>query len=63
MRRRLLDNNQDIMSLVQITDFKSQLNAPIAQDDLVNAITNICKSVSAGDLEKYVQWSNEFKSS
>lgn len=63
MRRRLLNNNQDIMSLVQITDFKSQLDAPISQDDLVSAISNICKSVSTGDLEKYVKWSNEFKSS
>lgn len=63
MRRRLLNNNQDIMSLVQITDFKSQLDAPITQDDLVSAINNICKSVSSGDLEKYVKWSNEFKSS
>lgn len=63
MRRRLLNNNQDIMSLVQITDFKSQLDAPITQEDLTSAINNICKSVSTNDLEKYVKWSNEFKSS
>jgi len=63
MRRRLLNNNTDIMKLVEITNFKMQLDAPITQEDLVSAIENICKSVSTGDLEKYVKWSNEFKSS
>jgi katanin p60 ATPase-containing subunit A1 len=63
MRRRLLNNNQDFMNLVQMTNFKSQLDAPISQNDLLTAISNICKSVSSNDLEKYIQWSNEFKSS
>lgn len=61
MRRRLLSNNSDIMQLVQITDFKNQLDAPISQQDLVSATQNICKSVTTGDLDKYVKWSSEFK--
>ena len=60
MRRRLLNNTTDILNLVQITDFKSQLDAPITQSDLVDAIKNICKSVANGDLERYIQWSKEF---
>lgn len=63
MRRRLLNNTSgDIFSLVNNPEFKSTLEAPISQEDLILAIKNICKSVSKGDLEKYVTWSKEFQS-
>lgn len=62
MRRRLLNNTQDIMSLVEKKDFKQELDAPISQEDLEAAIRNTGKSVSTGDLDKYVKWSSEFKS-
>ena len=63
MRRRLLNNtNGDIFSLVNNPEFKSTLEAPISEEDLILAIKNICKSVSASDLEKYVKWSKEFQS-
>lgn len=63
MRRRLMNNTQDILSLVEKKDFKQELDAPITQEDLDAAIKNTGKSVSTGDLDNYVKWSNEFKSS
>ena len=60
MRRRLLNNTTDIVNLVQIDNFKDQLDAPISQKDLVDSIKNISKSVAAGDLDKYIKWSKEF---
>lgn len=63
MRRRLLNNtNGDIFSLVNNPEFKSTLEAPISQEDLISAIKNISKSVSKSDLEKYIRWSQEFQS-
>lgn len=63
MRRRLLMNQDiDIMDLVNNVEFQNGLEAPISREDLVTAIQNISKSVSAGDLQKYATWSSEFKS-
>lgn len=60
MRRRLLNNTTDIVNLVKIDNFKDQIETPISQNDLVESIKNISKSVASGDLEKYVKWSKEF---
>ncbi len=63
MRRRLLNNtNGDIYSLINNPEFKSTLEAPISQEDLIMAIKNISKSVSQSDLDNYVRWSKEFQS-
>ncbi len=63
MRKRLLNNTSgDIFSLVNNPEFKSTLEAPISQEDLILAIKNISKSVSKSDLEKYINWSKEFQS-
>lgn len=63
MRRRLLNNQENIMELVNKTGFKNDINAPISEEDLVDAVKNISKSVSNDDLKSYDVWTQEYKSS
>jgi katanin p60 ATPase-containing subunit A1 len=60
--RSLLNGNFDVMTAINNPNFKNQLEASISKEDLILAIKNISRSVSAQDLEKYVVWANEFKS-
>jgi len=62
MRRRLMNTNSDIESLVKNKEFKSELVAPITQQDFVDAIKNISKSVGKEDLLDYDKWTAEFSS-
>ena len=64
MRRRLLMNKGgDILELLNNPNLQSELEAPITKEDFISAINNISKSVSFKDLERYVTWTSEFKSS
>lgn len=62
MRRRLLNNQVDISSLVNQTGFRNEIDAPITETDLIDAISNISKSVSNEDLQNYENWTKEYKS-
>lgn len=64
MRRKLLSNTQglDIMQLVNNPEFRQEIDCPITQEDLIEAIQNISKSVSEKDLVVYDKWTAEFKS-
>ncbi len=64
MRRRLMSGaSGDIMELINNPDLQKDLEAPITMEDLILATTNISKSVSKSDLERYDKWTEEFKSS
>ena len=62
MRRRLLNNSEDIKDLIGKTGFRKEIEAPITLDDLLEACVNISKSVSNDDMKKYEDWTKEFKS-
>lgn len=62
MRRRLLNNKVEISSLVNQTGFRNEIDAPISETDLIEAIGNISKSVSNEDLLNYENWTKEYKS-
>jgi katanin p60 ATPase-containing subunit A1 len=62
MRRRLLNNQVDISNLVKETGFRREINAPISEQDLLESINNISKSVSDADLKHYEEWTKEYKS-
>jgi SpoVK/Ycf46/Vps4 family AAA+-type ATPase len=63
MRKKLLGNGEDIMKLINNPEFRAQIETPITQEELNDAIKNISKSVSNLDLVAYDKWTNEFKSS
>ena len=60
--RKLIEKNNNIDMLLNNPDFKANLECPIVQDDLLAAVKNISKSVAKSDLEEYVKWTSEFKS-
>ena len=63
MRRNMeLNQNFKIEELVNNEEFKKNLDTGISMKDLLQAITNISKSVSKKDLDVYEKWTNEFKS-
>lgn len=62
MRRRLFNLQEDIMELIGKTGFRNDIEAPISENDLLDAIKNISKSVSNEDLKRFEEWTNEFKS-
>lgn len=63
MRRRLLNNSGDIMNIINNPNFEKELEAPITEQDLIDSLGNISKSVSKKDLDEYDKWTAEFKSS
>jgi len=62
MRKKLLNNEIDVVELVNNLNFKEVINKPISHNELTEALKNISKSVSIKDLEGYEKWTNEFKS-
>ena len=63
MRRKLMKTGGglDIMSLANNPEMLQQeLEAPVTHNDIQTAIRNISKSVSANDLKRYEEWTNEF---
>ena len=62
MRKKLLNNEIDVLELVNNLNFKDVINKPISQNELTDALKNISKSVSVKDLEGFEKWANEFKS-
>lgn len=62
MRKRLLNNGADILELINNPNFKQDIDTPITQDELLEALKNISKSVSEKDLLSYENWTAEFKS-
>jgi hypothetical protein len=63
MRKKLVGNGEDLMKLINNPEFRQEIECPITQEELIEAIKNISKSVSNLDLVAYDKWSNEFKSS
>lgn len=62
MRRKLFSNNMKIEELVKESEFIKDIKAPISENDLLDAIKNVSKSVSNEDLKAFEDWSVEFKS-
>jgi katanin p60 ATPase-containing subunit A1 len=62
MRKVILSGKDDIMNLINDPSLREELDMPVTQEDLINALVNISKSVSEKDLKVYENWTNEFKS-
>ena len=62
MRKKLLGNGLDLMALVNNPEFREEIECAIGQEELMEALQNISKSVSEKDLIGYVKWAEEFKS-
>jgi katanin p60 ATPase-containing subunit A1 len=63
MRKKLLGNGEDLVKLISNPEFRQEIETPITEEELFEAIKNVSKSVSNNDLEAYTKWTNEFKSS
>jgi len=42
---------------------KEDIDAPVQKKDFLNALTKIKSSVSSGDIQKYIEWTESFGSS
>ncbi len=62
MRKKLLHTGVDFMDLVNNPGLKQELDIPISQEEFMDALKNISKSVSEKDLKEFVVWTEEFKS-
>lgn len=62
MRKKLLNNEVDITELVNKLDFREFIDKPMSQNELLEALNNVSKSVSEKDLDVFEKWTNEFKS-
>lgn len=62
MRKKLLNNEVDITELINKLDFKEFIDKPMSQNELMEALSNVSKSVSEKDLDVFEKWTNEFKS-
>jgi katanin p60 ATPase-containing subunit A1 len=63
MRKKLLGNGEDLMKLINNPEFRHEIETPITEEELLEAIKNVSKSVSNNDLVAYTKWTDEFKSS
>ena len=50
------------MQLINNPNFKQEIDTPITQEELIEALKNISKSVSEKDLLAFENWTAEFKS-
>jgi katanin p60 ATPase-containing subunit A1 len=62
MRKKLLQTGVDFMHLIDNPDIRQELDIPIGQEEFLEALKNISKSVSEKDLVDFVKWSEDFKS-
>lgn len=62
MRRRFKNNEEDIEELIDRTGFVEEIEAPISEADLKEALNNISKSVSNVDISNYEKWTENFQS-
>ena len=63
MRKKLaMGANHKIEELVQNPEFQKNIDAGVSMQDLLQALTNISKSVGKKDIEVFEKWTNEFKS-
>ena len=64
MRRKIMNGDGvfDIMQAANNETFIEGLEAPISQKDILTAIKNISKSVSAKDIKKFEEWTQQFSS-
>ena len=62
MRRKLLSTGSDIDKLLENSDFKNELIAPITMQDFMDSLKNISKSVGKEDLKEYDNWTKDFSS-
>jgi len=63
IRKKLLQGGGILNQLNDIEKLKSEMDVPITQNDFLNALKNVHKSVSNNDLDNYVKWMAEFGSS
>ena len=65
MRKKLMNDN-GTMDILQVANdkesFLNDLEAPVSQNDILNAIKNISKSVSSNDVKKFEEWTKMFSS-
>jgi len=67
LRKQIKEGKIDIMKLAQhkdnIQELQSEIQQPLTQDDFLEAIRNVNKSVNQSQLDEYSQWMAEFGSS
>ena len=64
MRKKLMNENgtMDLVKMASEQTFLNELEAPVSQSDILNAIKNISKSVSSKDVKKFEEWTMMFSS-
>ena len=64
MRKKLMNENgtMDLVKMASEDSFLNDLEAPVSQHDILNAIKNISKSVSSKDVKKFEEWTKMFSS-
>jgi len=62
MRRRLAAARAEGIPLTQIAKMQGDADVPVTQDDFLDALRNVSKSVGVDDLQKFSDWMKEFGS-
>ena len=67
LRKQIKEGKIDIMKLAQhkdnIQELQAEIQQPLTQEDFLEAIRNVNKSVNQAQLDEYSQWMAEFGSS
>lgn len=61
MRKKLMHTGVDIMNFINNPELRQELDAAIGQEELMEALQNISKSVSEKDLKEFEVWTEQFK--
>ena len=56
------NGTMDLVKMASEETFLNELEAPVSQSDILNAIKNISKSVSSNDVKKFEEWTKMFSS-
>jgi len=62
LRKRMAKARQEGLKVAQMQALKDELDVPVSQQDLQDAVVNVCKSVGNDDLQHFHDWMKEFGS-
>mmetsp|Transcript_31095 Transcript_31095/g.68069 ORF Transcript_31095/g.68069 Transcript_31095/m.68069 type:complete len:600 (-) Transcript_31095:54-1853(-) len=62
LRKRMQKARQEGISLAKMQMLKDEVDVPVTQDDFLEAIKNVSRSVGSEDLQHFADWMKEFGS-
>merc|ERR1711920_256633 len=62
LRKRMAKARKEGLPIAQLQSLKDEVDVPVSQEDLVEAISNVQRSVGTEDLQHFADWMKEFGS-